>query len=108
MINANELQAALKEIQGERAISFASLLEALEAALISAYKRNFSGDAHVIVEIDRDTGEYKVYHRRVVVEDDAVVDAKTEVARSEARSEEHTSELQSRQYLVCRLLLEKK
>src|SRR3712207_7555840 len=27
---------------------------------------------------------------------------------AEARSEEHTSELQSRQYLVCRLLLEKK
>src|SRR3712207_8667433 len=26
----------------------------------------------------------------------------------EARSEEHTSELQSRQYIVCRLLLEKK
>src|SRR3712207_7763391 len=29
-------------------------------------------------------------------------------ARVPARSEEHTSELQSRQYLVCRLLLEKK
>src|SRR3712207_8622296 len=28
--------------------------------------------------------------------------------RQEQRSEEHTSELQSRQYLVCRLLLEKK
>src|SRR3712207_8353950 len=28
--------------------------------------------------------------------------------RSSPRSEEHTSELQSRQYLVCRLLLEKK
>src|SRR3712207_6911874 len=28
--------------------------------------------------------------------------------RGEVRSEEHTSELQSRQYLVCRLLLEKK
>src|SRR3712207_8394976 len=28
--------------------------------------------------------------------------------RVQARSEEHTSELQSRQYLVCRLLLEKK
>src|SRR3712207_8929964 len=27
---------------------------------------------------------------------------------TETRSEEHTSELQSRQYLVCRLLLEKK
>src|SRR5947209_16930463 len=30
------------------------------------------------------------------------------VLRRQARSEEHTSELQSRQYLVCRLLLEKK
>src|SRR3712207_8180323 len=29
-------------------------------------------------------------------------------AEAKARSEEHTSELQSRQYLVCRLLLEKK
>src|SRR3712207_7820539 len=29
-------------------------------------------------------------------------------ARTHGRSEEHTSELQSRQYLVCRLLLEKK
>src|SRR3712207_7502129 len=28
--------------------------------------------------------------------------------RAASRSEEHTSELQSRQYLVCRLLLEKK
>src|SRR5438445_13863800 len=36
-------------------------------------------------------------------------DAVRQPARApEARSEEHTSELQSRQYLVCRLLLEKK
>src|SRR3712207_8689095 len=35
--------------------------------------------------------------------------ARGDVARGRgARSEEHTSELQSRQYLVCRLLLEKK
>src|SRR3712207_8666836 len=32
----------------------------------------------------------------------------TESPCSDSRSEEHTSELQSRQYLVCRLLLEKK
>src|SRR3712207_7961147 len=35
-------------------------------------------------------------------------DGKTEQQRGSTRSEEHTSELQSRQYLVCRLLLEKK
>src|SRR3712207_8787840 len=33
---------------------------------------------------------------------------RVEADRRRARSEEHTSELQSRQYLVCRLLLEKK
>src|SRR3712207_8721148 len=35
-------------------------------------------------------------------------DAGARVIERRARSEEHTSELQSRQYLVCRLLLEKK
>src|SRR3712207_7265350 len=34
--------------------------------------------------------------------------SRSSAARSKSRSEEHTSELQSRQYLVCRLLLEKK
>src|SRR3712207_7880315 len=40
---------------------------------------------------------------RVVRREDRVAHARTQ-----PRSEEHTSELQSRQYLVCRLLLEKK
>src|SRR3712207_6972830 len=34
--------------------------------------------------------------------------ARARSPRARSRSEEHTSELQSRQYLVCRLLLEKK
>src|SRR5690349_23776007 len=37
-----------------------------------------------------------------------VADCNVAAARSELRSEEHTSELQSRRDLVCRLLLEKK
>src|SRR3712207_8726561 len=36
---------------------------------------------------------------------ESTVVAEREVERFSARSEEHTSELQSRQYLVCRLLL---
>src|SRR3712207_8055341 len=39
---------------------------------------------------------------------EGVVGAVKEVGLQVPRSEEHTSELQSRQYLVCRLLLEKK
>src|SRR3712207_8260466 len=44
----------------------------------------------------------EVRQERAEPERDRVVDERL------ARSEEHTSELQSRQYLVCRLLLEKK
>src|SRR3712207_6979415 len=44
---------------------------------------------------------------RVLHQDDRVV-IDREVFLDQRRSEEHTSELQSRQYLVCRLLLEKK
>src|SRR3712207_7648301 len=42
--------------------------------------------------------------------DDVPLTAEEGIERDQAqgRSEEHTSELQSRQYLVCRLLLEKK
>src|SRR5258707_2658691 len=40
--------------------------------------------------------------------DGRVARAEDLVEQARARSEEHTSELQSRQYLVCRLLLEKK
>src|SRR3712207_7291931 len=38
---------------------------------------------------------------------DTAAPAEVQRAPEEQRSEEHTSELQSRQYLVCRLLLEK-
>src|SRR3712207_8847892 len=47
-----------------------------------------------------DAGRVRVAGLDVVQDADAV--------RASIRSEEHTSELQSRQYLVCRLLLEKK
>src|SRR3712207_8553797 len=46
----------------------------------------------------------------VTIEDDGrgIADHAPRGIGLESRSEEHTSELQSRQYLVCRLLLEKK
>src|SRR3712207_7414912 len=47
-----------------------------------------------------------LYERDDLVGAERVLERGVELA--ERRSEEHTSELQSRQYLVCRLLLEKK
>src|SRR3712207_7362801 len=42
------------------------------------------------------------------IEDAERIDEAVALLAQQVRSEEHTSELQSRQYLVCRLLLEKK
>src|SRR3712207_7085406 len=53
-------------------------------------------------EAEQDHRVFEKRHRRV----DASAHRRASAAAS--RSEEHTSELQSRQYLVCRLLLEKK
>src|SRR3712207_8206614 len=47
-------------------------------------------------------------HVRVAVPPVALLQAGVVDVEGVGRSEEHTSELQSRQYLVCRLLLEKK
>src|SRR3712207_8242473 len=65
-------------------------------------------------EIRPDLREVPV-HRHVLLEGTVATDAVDEHLRVQrrlhqgvVRSEEHTSELQSRQYLVCRLLLEKK
>jgi N utilization substance protein A len=69
-------------ISKERNIPFEMLIEALEAALLTAYKRHFGSEANAIVTVDRQSGEYKVYHRRTVV--DEVVDPKLEVTPKEA------------------------
>jgi N utilization substance protein A len=45
--------------------------------LLTAYKRHFGVEANAIVLVDRQTGEYKVYHRRVVAE--VVTDPKLEI-----------------------------
>src|SRR3712207_8067656 len=51
---------------------------------------------------------YAALQRGEPIPDTWALDADGAVTTDPRRSEEHTSELQSRQYLVCRLLLEKK
>src|SRR5690625_7064692 len=56
----------------------------------------------------RDLGELDLPRGRVLDLQVVLLDGGTAVDRCLPRSEEHTSELQSRGHLVCRLLLEKK
>ena len=68
----------LQFISKERNIPFEMLLEALEAALLTAYKRHYGSEANAIVMVDRQTGEYRVFHRRTIVE--TVEDPKLEIS----------------------------
>ena len=72
----------LRMISKERNVPFDMLIEALEAALLTAYKRHFGAEANAIVTVDRQNGDYKVYHRRVVADD--VLDPKLEISVKDA------------------------
>jgi transcription termination/antitermination protein NusA len=72
----------LQSIAKDRNIAFEMLLEALEAALLTAYKRHFGSESNAIVIVDRQSGAYKVYHRRTIV--DEVTDPKLEISVGDA------------------------
>jgi N utilization substance protein A len=69
---------ALEQLEREKGIDKDTLLEAIEAALISGYKRNFNSAPNVRVEIRRDTGEVRVFSRKTVVEE--VTDPRLEIS----------------------------
>lgn len=75
---------ALKDLEKERGIKSEVLLEAIEAALISAYKKNFGSAQNVRVEIDREDGDIHVYYQKEVVENPE--DPRIEISLEEAQA----------------------
>jgi len=78
-----EFLAAIDTLEKEKGIGKETLFEAIEVALISAYKRNFNTTANVRVNIDRETGGIKVFSLLTVVEE--VSNPQQEVSLAEAR-----------------------
>jgi N utilization substance protein A len=74
---------ALHEIESTKGISKDVLLEAIEAALISSYKRNFNTAQNVRVDINNLTGLIRVYARKAVTEE--VLDPRLEISIEAAR-----------------------
>jgi N utilization substance protein A len=74
---------ALLEIEREKGISKELLIDAIEAAMISSYKRNFNTAQNVRVDINRQTGLIKVYARKTVTEE--VLDVRMEISLEAAR-----------------------
>lgn len=73
----------LTEICEEKGIGAEVLIDALEAALVAAYKKNFSSAQNVEVIIDRDKGTVGVYAQKEVV--DTVEDDQEQISLDDAR-----------------------
>ena len=82
-IDVKEFIGAMEELEKERGISKTYLLESLEAALVTAYKKNFEQVDNVKVTIDEKTGEIRIFSFRTVVEEypDPLLEISVEDAR---------------------------
>lgn len=67
-MNNKELIKALNNLVAEKNISPDIVFEALQLALQTAYKKNFNSKTNVRVDINRETGDIKVYSYLVVVD----------------------------------------
>jgi N utilization substance protein A len=77
-----DLLGAITELERERGIDRETLLQAVEAALVSAYKRNYDTVENVAARINRATGRVELFVIKRVV--DQVVDPTQEIALDEA------------------------
>ena len=80
-----EFMQALNELVRDRGIDKDVLLETIEQALTSAYKKNFGSAQNVRIDMNRETGDIKVYSQRVVVDESDLYDNFLEIELSEAR-----------------------
>ncbi|HWR07312.1 transcription termination factor NusA [Sporomusa sp.] len=79
-----EFMQAFEQLGKEKGIAPEVLFDAIEAALISAYKRNFGSAQNVRVSLDRTTGEIHVYARKNVIQE--VTDTRLELSLNEAKA----------------------
>ena len=82
-IDNKELILALEELEKEKGIKKEYLLEAIETALVTAYKRNFDSLENVRVEMDHQTGATHVYAIKEVM--GKANDEDTEISLKEAQ-----------------------
>ena len=68
-MSSNELLLATEYLEKEKKIPREVLIDAIEAALITAYKKNYDSARTVRVELNMDQGSFKVIARKEVVEE---------------------------------------
>lgn len=82
--SGKEFLQTLKELAYEKGIDEELLFETIEAALISAYRRNFGAAQNVRISLSRETGAFHVFAIKTVV--DEVESDVTEIGLAQARA----------------------
>lgn len=89
----NDFRVAINQICNQRQLSKEVVIETIEAALVSAYKRNFGASDNVEAKIDPDTGKVRVYTIKTVVA--KVEDPLSQISLAEARKLDAMAEIGS-------------
>lgn len=85
------LIAGINQVATDKGLDREVIFAAIEAALVSAYKRNYGSVANVSSEVDRVTGDMRIFAEREVVEE--IFNSRTEIVEADARKIQASAKL---------------
>ena len=88
-----QLLMAINQICAERNLKPQVVIDAIEQALISAYRRNFGTDQNVEAKLDPETGDTHIYALLTVVSPEEFTDPNTQILLDDARELDPTVEV---------------
>jgi len=90
-LKKNDFAVAFNQICSERSLDREVVLEAIEVALLTAYKKDFGSSQNVTAKIDPETGQARLYTAKEVVEE--VQDERFEISLAKAKRINEDAEL---------------
>ena len=87
----NDFLVAITQLCSERNLPKEIVIQAVETALVSAYKRNFGGGQNISASIDSTTGKVHIFAAKTIV--DQVHDKKAEITLPEAKEVDPMAEI---------------
>src|SRR5215467_8192397 len=91
---SREIIEFVQELERDKGIDGETLIEALEDALLAAYKKTPGASRHAVVELDRDSGDFRVYSIELPadIEERLLDEARERVLTELEQAEEETGE----------------
>src|SRR5207248_8794794 len=91
---SREIIECVQELERDKGIESDTLIEALEDALLAAYKKTPGASRHAVVELDRDEGDFRVFSIELPpdIEERLLEEARERVLTELEQAEEETGE----------------